>query len=196
MQLGEIIATYDVAMALRGETGKFDVTSPAGEIYHVTCKADHSIASLEWSGNGTEPQPFLIRKVAEPVSPEIGKEQAKSANAKTPESESSSRVVRTPFLIENRSDETKAVGEDKLEAQEIADFDLVYLECDPKTGRPSSCIYLKNGTSGESEQLMTPACATFIEFDAEVRRLHARLDEIRSRAKKEFYKTHASAASA
>ena len=39
MQLGEKIATYDVALALRGESGKFDVTSPTGEIYHVTRKS-------------------------------------------------------------------------------------------------------------------------------------------------------------
>jgi hypothetical protein len=68
MQLGEKIATYDVALALRGEGGKFDVTSPTGEIYHVTCKSGHSITNLQWSGDGANPQPFVIRKVAEPVS--------------------------------------------------------------------------------------------------------------------------------
>jgi hypothetical protein len=35
---------------------------------------------------------------------------------------------------------------------------------------------------------------TFIELDAEIRRLHAELDEVRARAKKKFYKTHAAAA--
>ena len=73
MQLGETIATYDVALALRGESGKFEVTSPSGEIFHVTCKPDHSISSLQWSGNQAGPQPFLLRKVAEPVSQEPGK---------------------------------------------------------------------------------------------------------------------------
>lgn len=46
MQLGETIATYDVGLALRGESGKFEVTSPVGEIYQVTCKANHSISNL------------------------------------------------------------------------------------------------------------------------------------------------------
>ncbi len=40
MQLGETIATYDLGLALRGESGKFEVTSPAGEIYHVTCQTE------------------------------------------------------------------------------------------------------------------------------------------------------------
>lgn len=68
MQLGEKIATDDVALALRGESGKFDLTSATGEIYHVTCKSGHSITNLQWSGDGVNPQPFVIRKVAEPVS--------------------------------------------------------------------------------------------------------------------------------
>jgi hypothetical protein len=36
----------------------------------------------------------------------------------------------------------------------------------------------------------------FIELDAEIRRLHAELDEIRARAKKKFYKAEATAVSA
>jgi hypothetical protein len=36
----------------------------------------------------------------------------------------------------------------------------------------------------------------FIELDAEIRRLHAELDEIRSRAKKKFYRAQASTAGA
>ena len=34
------------------------------------------------------------------------------------------------------------------------------------------------------------------ELDAEIRRLHAELDEVRARAKKKFYKTHAAVAGA
>jgi hypothetical protein len=36
----------------------------------------------------------------------------------------------------------------------------------------------------------------FNELDAEIRRLHAELDEIRARAKKKFYRAQASAAGA
>lgn len=67
MQLNETIAAYDIAQALRGECGKFEVTSPTGEVYHVTCRSNHSISNLEWSGNKTNLQPFVIRKVAEPL---------------------------------------------------------------------------------------------------------------------------------
>jgi hypothetical protein len=215
MQLGETIATYDVAMALRGESGKFDVTSPTGEIYHVTCKPVPTISSLEWSGNGTAHQPFLVQKVAEPVSPEqskdSGKEPAKPVTSGTAENGIPASAGQTPFLIDNQ-EETKAansdrlapshkisspgISEDKSDNLEVADFDLLYLESDPKTSRPSACICLKNGQPGNTQKSMTPVCGSFIEFDAEVRRLHAQLDEIRSRARKQFYKAYASAASA
>ena len=36
MKLNDSISTYDVAEALQGETGKFEVTSPNGERYFVT----------------------------------------------------------------------------------------------------------------------------------------------------------------
>jgi hypothetical protein len=210
MQLGETIATYDVAMALRGESGKFDITSPTGEIFHVTCKPVPIISSLEWSGNGTVNQPFLIQKVAEPVSPEQaadrGKEPVKIMAPAMPENAASAQAGRAPFLLENQSEDTKspkgdpsappAVGEDKLDNLEVAGFDLLYLENDPKTSRPSACVYLKNGQIGKAAKLMMPVCDTYIEFDAEVRRLHAQLDEIRSRAKKQFYKAYESAVSA
>ena len=65
MRLGETIATYDVGLALRGKSGKFEVTSPTGEIYDVTCKSSHSISNLEWSSSGTDHSPFLIRRIAE-----------------------------------------------------------------------------------------------------------------------------------
>jgi len=76
MQLGETIATYDLGLALRGENGKFEVTSPTAEIYFVTCKPNHSISNLEWAGSRTNPQPFLIRKIAETISLEARKETA------------------------------------------------------------------------------------------------------------------------
>jgi len=44
--------------------------------------------------------------------------------------------------------------------------------------------------------LVTVPCLSFIELDAEIRRLHAELDEIRARAKKKFYKAEAAAAGA
>jgi hypothetical protein len=81
MKLNDSISTYDVADALQGETGKFEVTSPNGERYFVTCQPGHSIISLEWAGSEPNPstrfarsgqalQPFLVRKVAQPIATE------------------------------------------------------------------------------------------------------------------------------
>lgn len=77
----------------------------------------------------------------------------------------------------------------------------MYLEIDPRTQEPSACIYLKaSGTEDyagvKADRLISAQCLSFIELDAELRRLHAELDEIRARAKKKFYKTHAAAAGA
>jgi hypothetical protein len=48
----------------------------------------------------------------------------------------------------------------------------------------------------KAERLITIQCLTFIELDAEIRRLHAELDEIRGRAKKKFYRAFGAAAGA
>jgi hypothetical protein len=47
-----------------------------------------------------------------------------------------------------------------------------------------------------ADKLITEPCLCFNELDAEIRRLHAELDEIRARAKKKFYRAQASAAGA
>lgn len=70
MKLNDSITTYDIAEALQGENGKFEVTSPTGERYYVTCQAGHSISSIEWAGGEQNLQPFLVRKVAQPVASE------------------------------------------------------------------------------------------------------------------------------
>jgi hypothetical protein len=81
---------------------------------------------------------------------------------------------------------------------EISSLDLLYLESDPGTKQPSACVCLKaNGAQDyagiKGEKLVTAPCMSFIELDAELRRLHAELDEIRARAKKKFYKAEAAA---
>ncbi len=209
MQLGETIATYDVALALRGESGKFDVTSPTGEIYHVTCTPNHSISNLEWSGNRSDSHPFLIRKVAEPVLPEQAK--ATAAGAASAENGAPSRSAKTPFLLESQGEEVKSslrenqvavlpkISEEGSSNQAAGDLELLYLESDAKTQLPSACVYLKGGgnsQNGVTGEKLTPACSTFNELDAEIRRLQGQFDEIRSRARKKFYKTQAAAMSA
>lgn len=207
MQLGETIATYDVALALRGESGKFEVTSPGGETFHVTCKPNQSICSFEWSESKAEAQPFLVRKVAEPVS----LQQGRIPSPPSIESESQMRMAQPPFLLEREAstpkpacDSERVVSLPKIvEANsadlEVANLEFLFLENDPKTGHSSACICIKGGQSlqtGKNERPITSACATLNEFDAEIRRLHAQLDEIRARARKLFYKSQVAVASA
>src|SRR5580700_4272105 len=75
---------------------------------------------------------------------------------------------------------------------ETSSLDLLYLGSDPRTKQPSACVYLKAGGSKDyagvkADRLITPPCLTFVEFDVEIRRLHAELDEVRARARKKFY---------
>ena len=196
MRIGETIATYDVGLALRGKSGKFEITSPAGEIYDVTCKPNHSISYLEWPSNGTENPPFLIKKVAEGASspdakaPDM-KTTAKTTTAVIAEAESQAATPPIPFMLEEAADHRLAAN--------LGNFELSYLEDDPETGQPSARLFL-NSDSGDSAlgagTPMTSRCATLNELDSEIRRLQAQLDEIRSRAKKMFYRTRALEASA
>jgi hypothetical protein len=186
MRIGETIATYDVGLALRGKSGRFEVTSPTGEIYEVTCKLSQSSSNLEWSGNGIDNVPFLIRKVADVALP-----AEPTATTRIQEPENQTPSSPQPFVVERAGDEGSS--------PHGSNFDLLFLEDDPGTGQPSACIYLKSEPRGrgvEAEKLITARCATLNELDSEIRRLEAQLDEIRSRAKKMFYKTLAIAASA
>jgi hypothetical protein len=186
MRIDETIATYDVGLALRGKSGKFEITSPTGEIYDVTCKPGHSTSSLEWSSDRTDNPPFLIRKVAEGAS----LAETKATTTAMPEgSQSASSAL--PFVLEH--------GAEEAHSSNVGTLELLYLEDNLETGQPSACVYLKSDLRDhalDGESLMTSRCATFNELDSEIRRLQAQLDEIRSRAKKMFYKTQAFAASA
>jgi len=84
---------------------------------------------------------------------------------------------------------------------QTTNLDFVYLEKDPRTQQPSACIYVKSSGQQDfagvpADRLISAHCLSFIELDAELRRLHAELDEIRAQAKKKFYKAEAAAASA
>jgi len=84
---------------------------------------------------------------------------------------------------------------------ETSSLDFVYLESDPRTQQPSACVYLKASGAEDyaevkADRLVSIPCLNFNELDCELRRLHAELDEVRARAKKKFYKTHAAAAGA
>ena len=84
---------------------------------------------------------------------------------------------------------------------ETASFDILYLETDPGTGQPSACLYLKptghqDYAGIEGKTLISVPGLSFLELDAEIRRLHAELDEVRARAKKKFYQAEAAAVAA
>jgi hypothetical protein len=84
---------------------------------------------------------------------------------------------------------------------ETSSLDFLYLERHPSTNEPSACVYLKANGGQDfggigADKLITVPCLSFIELDAELRRLHAELDEIRSRAKKKFYRAQAATSGA
>ncbi len=204
MQLGEIIATYDVDLALRGESGKFEVTSPTSETYFVTCKPNHSTLKPELAGSRTYPQAFLVRKIAESISLE---EQCQAASVV--EEPTSASPSRAPFLLENReergelpanADLLAATQEIPGQAPEVWNLDLFYSNSDAGMEQPSASIYVKGAHEDDSgdkpRKSLTSACGNFNDLEAEIRKLHAQLDEICSRAKKKFYKARAAAATA
>ncbi|MGA2356582.1 MAG: hypothetical protein ABSG02_18980 [Terriglobales bacterium] len=192
MRIGETIATYDVGLALRGKSGRFEITGPTGEIYDVTCKPSHSVANLEWSSNGNDHPPFLIRRIAEgDLLADTKAMTAGLPEAELPEEESLSACSPIPFMLEPAAEEERMPN--------VGNIELLYLEDNRETGQPSACVYLKSDRRDhafDGELLMTSRCTTFNELDSEIRRLQAQLDEIRSRAKKMFYKTQAFATSA
>jgi len=84
---------------------------------------------------------------------------------------------------------------------ETSSLDFSYLEDDPRTHHPSACIYLKtvgiqDFAGVKADRLVSAHCMSFIELDSEIRRLHAELDEIRARAKRNFYKAEGMAVGA
>ena len=65
MQINETVRAYDLAEALRGESGKFEVVTSQGTRLIVTALAGHSIANLRiTSESGTE-QMIWIKKIAD-----------------------------------------------------------------------------------------------------------------------------------
>ena len=110
-------------------------------------------------------------------------------------------------MLENQEAETKSpsnadkvsllpeVVDDESQNSEIVDLDLLYVESDPGTRLPSACVCVKNVQQNAGQWITSP-CTTLNEFDAEIRRLHAQLDEIRYRARKKFYLAQAVAVGA
>jgi len=65
LDLNETIVAYDLAEALEGESGKFEITTPSGERFTLTTTPTHSIKNFRTIPKGANPQPLRIRKVAE-----------------------------------------------------------------------------------------------------------------------------------
>jgi hypothetical protein len=210
MQLGEIIATYDLGQALRGESGKFEVTSPAGEIYHVTCRSDHSISNLEWAGARTGSQPLLIRKITEIVSASQGNGAVGGmTDGRTTDAGMKATSSGSPFLIENTGNQTgisdmdsviplRQTSRDEFSNSETATLDLFCIENEQSSQQPSVwvCLRTRADRTMNADQLLTAPCTNINELDSEIRRLQAQLDEIRSRARKKLFSAQAAAVSA
>jgi len=64
LNLNETITAYDMAEALNGETGKFEVITPNGERLVVSCSPGHSLVHCCSQTEGGA-MPFRIRKIAE-----------------------------------------------------------------------------------------------------------------------------------
>jgi hypothetical protein len=65
MQLNETVRTYDLAEALRGESGKFEVVTSQGARLIVTALPGHSIANLRVTTEGGTEQMIWIKKIAD-----------------------------------------------------------------------------------------------------------------------------------
>jgi hypothetical protein len=202
MQLGETIATYDVDLALRGETGKFEVTSPNGDTYFVTCKSNQSSLTSHLTDNRDYPQAFLIRKIAESVSLERSVRDIPMTGAELAASDSNGL-----FLLENRQDETVAgnerpsmpAGAEHDTQPEAWNMNLSYRESAASQLATAMVVATRDAvepSSGTRGLPLTVACCNYNELDSQIRRLHAQLEDIRVQAKKKFYKAHAAAASA
>ena len=74
---------------------------------------------------------------------------------------------------------------------ETTNFDLFFLESEPKTKRQLAHVYVKatgsqNYAGAKAEKLVSAVCSNFRELDAEIRRLQTELEEIRAKARKKF----------
>ena len=65
MQINETIRAYDVAEALRGESGKFEVVTSQGTRLIITALPGHSIANLRVATEGGMDQTIWIKKIAD-----------------------------------------------------------------------------------------------------------------------------------
>ncbi len=64
--VNETITGYDLAELLQGESGIFEVTSPAGEKFQVVCRAGDSISNLRLQPTSQSESPlWRVRKIGE-----------------------------------------------------------------------------------------------------------------------------------
>jgi len=202
MRLGETIATYDVESALRGESGKFEITSPQRETYYITCKPNDSVLQSKSLGEQSYPQAFFVKKIAESVSLEQASRLPVTVDdgTLTPDS-------RAPFLLDNRNMEDKPSSQGGRtgtmpanESLQISSLDLFYSDGEAGTEQPAASVCLtreaEDSIGVPRRTSLTPPCRSFNDLDAEIRKLQAQLEDIRARAKKKFYKARAAVASA
>ncbi len=68
MRLNQTFSVTDPAVALEGDNGVFELTSPNGEKFQVTCEPGRSITNIRYLPRGQQhqqQQPWRIKKVGE-----------------------------------------------------------------------------------------------------------------------------------
>lgn len=80
MQINETVRALDLAEALRGESGKFEVVTSQGTRLIVTALPGHSIANLRIATEGGVEQMIWIRKIAEYQSQGTSQMRTQTAN--------------------------------------------------------------------------------------------------------------------
>ncbi|HYX70276.1 MAG TPA: hypothetical protein VE825_14155 [Terriglobales bacterium] len=66
LSINETLVTHDPAQALRNEAGIFELISPTGEKFQLTCRAGQSIVSFRYVPKGhNESREWQVKKVAE-----------------------------------------------------------------------------------------------------------------------------------
>ena len=65
MQINETVRAYDLAEALHGESGKFEVVTSQGTRLILTARPGHSMANLHVASEGGSEQMIWIKKIAD-----------------------------------------------------------------------------------------------------------------------------------
>jgi hypothetical protein len=69
MKIGEVHATNNPAVLLKGETGTFLVWGPAGQVDRYICRPGESIASVEFLETREQRNNYQVEKIGDTATP-------------------------------------------------------------------------------------------------------------------------------